>query len=243
MKIIQITDLHIGREDEETMKVDVRSNFLNILDKVKEANPDLLVISGDLCFDQPDISIYQWIKNQLAAFEIPYLVIPGNHDESTMLANSFQIDGLLKNGELFFLKKWENWTCLFLDSAVGKMSEKQYSFIENTLSEAKGNVLIFVHHPTAKAGVTFMDNKHPFQEIDRIQRAFSKFDGPLNIFCGHFHVDKAVQFKNQNIFITPSCYVQIDPNEIDFKVDHYRIGYREIELLEDRLLTGVYYIN
>ncbi len=242
MKIIQITDLHVGRADEATMNVDVRSNFLNILEKVKAANPDLLVISGDLCFDRPHVTIYEWIKSHLDTIEIPYLVIPGNHDESTMLAKSLDLNGLLKNEEVYYLKKWDNWTCLFLDSAVGKMSDEQYTFIENALSNATKNCMVFIHHPTAKVGVPFMDNKHAFKEMEKIQGVFSKFDGNLNIFCGHFHVDRIVQFQNQNIFITPSCYVQIDATSNNFKVDHYRIGYREIELLEDRLLTSVYYL-
>ncbi len=242
MKIIQITDLHIGQENEETMKVDVRGNFHHMLKKIKEADLDLLVISGDLCFDRPHADIYQWIKIQLDKYEIPFLAIPGNHDESKLLAKSLKMDGLLKNGELYFLKKWGNWTCLFLDSAIGKMSNKQYLFIEKSLAEATGHCLIFIHHPTAKAGVHFMDNKYAFQEMEKIQNAFSKYKGTLNIFCGHFHVDKIVQFQNQNIFITPSCYVQIDANSTSFKVDHYRIGYREIKLLEDRILTGVFYV-
>lgn len=243
MKIIQITDLHIGRVDEETMKVDVRSNFLKILTRIKEVNPDLLVISGDLCFDKPHASIYNWIKKHLDQSKIPFLAIPGNHDESILLANSLDLDGLLKKDEIYYLKEWDNWTCLFLDSAVGKMSDEQYAFIEKSLSEAKAHCLVFIHHPTAKMGVNFMDNKYPFQELEKIQKCFSTFNGNLNIFCGHFHVDKMTQFQNQNIFITPSCYVQIDPNEPDFKVDHYRIGYREIELLRDRLLTRVVYIS
>lgn len=243
MKIIQITDLHVGQENEETMMVDVRSNFLNILEKVSVANPDLLVISGDLCFDQPHPSIYQWIKSHLDKIDIPYLIIPGNHDESTMLASSFNLNGLLKNKEIYFQKTWGNWRCLFLDSAVGTMSEEQYAFIQSSLANAGENCLIFIHHPTANVGVTFMDNNYAFQEMDKIQHAFSKYNGNLNIFCGHFHVDRFVQFQNQNIFITPSCYVQIDSNATDFKVDHYRIGYREIELLEDRILTSVKYLS
>ncbi|HFC00082.1 MAG TPA: metallophosphoesterase, partial [Phaeodactylibacter sp.] len=31
MKIIQITDLHIGAKGEDTHQIDVRTNFLNIL--------------------------------------------------------------------------------------------------------------------------------------------------------------------------------------------------------------------
>ncbi len=38
MRIIQITDLYIGRVGDDTFGVDVRSNFLNILAEVKYLN-------------------------------------------------------------------------------------------------------------------------------------------------------------------------------------------------------------
>jgi hypothetical protein len=36
--------------------------------------------------------------------------------------------------------------------------------------------------------------------------------------------------------------MQIDQHELDFKVDHHRIGLREITLHEDSLLSTVHYL-
>ena len=49
MRIIQLTDLHINREGEESRGVDVRSNFCDILKGLPKWRPDEIVITGDLC--------------------------------------------------------------------------------------------------------------------------------------------------------------------------------------------------
>ena len=48
MHLIQITDLHIGFEDEETNGVDVRNNFLKTLGAISKEQVDALIITGDL---------------------------------------------------------------------------------------------------------------------------------------------------------------------------------------------------
>ena len=75
MKIAQLTDLHIGLEGQDTYNVDVRDNFLQILGEVVYAEPDLIVLTGDLCFDQGLKEIYVWIKDKLDNTNIPYLVL------------------------------------------------------------------------------------------------------------------------------------------------------------------------
>ena len=90
MRIVQLTDLHVGLEGEDTYGVDVRQNFLQILEKVKAETPDLLVISGDLCYHQGDAQIYEWIKGHLDQIDIPYEVMSGNHDDPQLLAKAFQ---------------------------------------------------------------------------------------------------------------------------------------------------------
>jgi Icc protein len=90
MKIIQITDLHIGKEGESSFGVDIRRNFLDILKAVKTLKPDFLAITGDICFDVADKKVYAWVKSHLDFLNIPYAVIGGNHDESVMMAKAFK---------------------------------------------------------------------------------------------------------------------------------------------------------
>ena len=85
MKIIQITDLHIDKENEYPFDIDVRKNFKRILRAARQAKVDHLVVSGDLCFDVGEVEIYEWVRDQLDLTRIPYDVIGGNHDDAMMM--------------------------------------------------------------------------------------------------------------------------------------------------------------
>lgn len=243
MKIVQITDLHIDQENEFPHDIDVRKNFQRVLRAIRQIKADHLVVSGDLCYDVGDVSIYKWIKEQLDLCRVSYDVIGGNHDDSLMMAEVFGLKHLCTDDEMYFAKKVGKTTCIFLDSVKGFHSEKQLKWLKRQLNNNLEDIIIFTHHPPIKAGVPFMDNKYPLQNIDDIQKVFSSHRGFLNIFCGHYHVEKSIQKDNILVQITPSCFFQIDQNYEDFKVDHHSIAYRLIDTSNNSLKTSVKYFR
>lgn len=243
MKIIQITDLHIDVEGELPFDIDVRRNFLKIINKVKALAPDHLVISGDLCYRDGDETIYQWIKEVVDATEISYSVISGNHDNSNMMAKVFELEHLMTDDELFFAKKIGKTTLLFLDSSQGAHSAKQLNWLKRQLKNAKGELFVFMHHPPILAGVPFMDNKYALQDIDAIQEIFFSYPNNINIFTGHYHVEKTLRIKNLLIQITPSLFFQIDQKSDDFKVDHHHIALREIDIEKNHFTSRLKYFS
>ena len=243
MKIIQITDLHIDEEGSYPFDIDVRKNFLRILTHIKRQKADHLVVSGDLCYREPVEEIKQWIKEVLDFSDLEYSIIAGNHDDSTMMAEVFNMKHLLNEGELYYAKKIGKETVLFLDSARGSISKKQSNWLQRQLKNATEDVIIFMHHPPMKAGVPFMDTRYPMQQLEKVQQIF--FDHPANVhvFCGHYHLEKTLRLKNITVHITPSCFFQLDHHSLEFKVDHHRIGYREIQLDNQILMSTVKYFN
>src|SRR3989304_236001 len=89
LKIIQITDLHIGWQDEMPYGVNVRQNYELLLSALKNEQFDFLAISGDLCFRDADVDSYQWIKRKLDLSSYKYYLIPGNHDDPDLIARVF----------------------------------------------------------------------------------------------------------------------------------------------------------
>ncbi len=243
MKIIQITDLHIDDEEAYPFDIDVRKNLLRILTYIEKYKPDHLVVSGDLCYRDPKPEIMQWVKEVLDFSGLEYSVIAGNHDDSEMMAEVFQIKHLLNEEELYFAKRIGKETVLFLDTARGFLSAKQSNWLKRQLKNAGSDVLIFMHHPPVKAGVAFMDNRYPMQYLDKVQQIF--FDQPANVhvFCGHYHVEKTIRLKNLTVQITPSCFFQIDQQSPEFKVDHHRIAFREIVMDNQIMFSTVRYFN
>lgn len=242
MKIIQITDLHIDKENENPFDIDVRKNLLDTLDSIRSYEPDHLVLTGDLCCIDGQTEIYQWIHAVMENFGVPYDVIAGNHDDSLMIAESFQRTSLLNGKEFYFAKRIGKYPCLFLDSSIGKHSKNQLNWLKRQLHQHDDAITVFMHHPPIKAGVPFMDNKHALQDMEEIQSIFFDHRHTVNVFCGHYHVEKNLQIKNLNIHITPSCFFQIDQREEDFKVDHHRTAFRLIELNNGVLSSTVRYL-
>lgn len=242
MRIVQLTDLHIGLENEDTYGVDVRQNFLQILDKAKAQRPDLLVISGDLCYRDGDARIYAWIKHHLDESGLPYEVMSGNHDDPVLLARAFGREGLLKGKELYFSREYADRTVLFLDTTTYEMPAKQMEWLSKALKAIKGPALVFMHHPPLPGGVPFMDSKHSLRNMEAVQAVFFEHPHPVQVFTGHYHVEKIVTKRNLTVYITPSCFFQIGQRSEDFEVDHYRIALRTIDWSNGMMMNAVHYL-
>ena len=85
--VAQISDLHIKRpEDLAYGRVDTAAALSRCVDALNRFTPrlDLVVISGDLA-DTPVKEEYDHLKTLLAPLEIPFVAIPGNHDERSLM--------------------------------------------------------------------------------------------------------------------------------------------------------------
>ena len=243
MKIIQLTDLHIPAEGEDSHGVDVRRNFRLLLEKIPAEHADLLVISGDLCIYEGNTSTYEWIREQLRNLAIPQIFLSGNHDDPVLLAETLGSSNDLHNGELFGRHEIYGHALLFLDSSPGQMSDTQYNWLQSQLASPDHPRLIFIHHPPVEAGLPFMDINHPFREQGKLQSILQEAVNPLYIFCGHYHTECTIQQKEFSVYITPSCYFQIDRNFKEFQVESRRIGFRWIEWDGQVLRTAVRYFE
>ncbi len=227
MRLAFLTDLHIGRADADTYGVDVRTNFRNALAAVRAWAPDALILGGDLCFREPEAEIYAWIRQQLAAAGCPVFAVAGNHDDAPLMMRSLGLPSERRE-ELFFRSDFGSWPALFLDTSKASCSEEQYVWLESQLQAIEEGI-VFLHHPPFAAGVPYMDSRHAFRE-QRLRALLESHPHRLHLFCGHYHVALSLHYKNLSVHLTPSLFFQISRASADFAVDHYRIGYRLIEL-------------
>jgi len=241
MRIIQITDLHIAPDGATAFDVDTRANCLRIIAEAQKLAPDRVVITGDFCFRDPHPSVYEWIKAQLDEAGMEIELISGNHDDPGVLARVFGRELALHGQELYYQRDWAGRPVFFLDSTVGQISQGQLDWLATRLELVKGPILVFVHHPPVQAGVPFMDSNYCLQNGEALMAILESYGQPVNVFSGHYHVEKTISRGNVTVQITPSCFVQIDQYTTDFKADHHRIALRVITLREKELLSTVHY--
>lgn len=237
--IVHICDLHCGVATDMPFNINVRQNFINILDEITKLKPALVVIGGDLCLGDPDIEIYNWIYGIIKEYPLQFMILPGNHDSIKMMQEAFPPDQVLQ-------AEWQKITIndydlIFFDTADGYLKKSQMNVIENLDSDRLA--LLFMHHPPLKIQVPYMDNKHAMNNIDDFNRIKPKFHWPIPIFCGHYHVEKTMLSKYWSLFVTPSLFMQIDERKEHFEVEHYRIGYRKITISENTIYTSVHYLE
>lgn len=242
MRIAQLTDLHIGQADEATFEIDVRANFLRICQKVRELAPDYIVISGDLCYQDAHPAIYTWIRQQLDALEITYDLISGNHDDPILMAQVFDREHLVVDGAMYYQRQLEGFPYIFLDTTTGIISQKQLSWLRHALKQQLGRLIIFMHHPPLLAGVPHMDINYPLENRDEVLDILLDYPGQIDIFCGHYHVDKSIRVEQVNVHITPSNFFQMDQYSESFAVDHRRPGFRLIEVSPEYLRHSVIFV-
>jgi 3',5'-cyclic-AMP phosphodiesterase len=244
MRIAFITDLHIGADGEKPQGVDVRQNFQNALAFLAEIKPDCLVIGGDVCLETGDRPIYAWVKQELDKRPFPYYVIAGNHDDSATMAEVFNLTHHLHGTELYYALPLEGRPTLFLDTAQGKLSGTQWTWLREYMAALRDtNVLIFMHHPPLPADVMFMDTRYPFLQPDEFYELVKDLTCHVTVVCGHYHVEKVVQRGNLMALLTPSTFLQLKHNSVDMVVDNYSVGIREINLTTHGTNSTVHYVD
>lgn len=243
-RIIQISDIHIGGEDQYPFGVNLRANLLTTLTDVERMNPNLLVLTGDFCYKEPREDVYAWLRHQIDALGIPYEIIGGNHDDIGMMTTGILDEDLSNDqSEYYFADELAGRRILYLDSASGSISDEQLSWIDQEVQHAAGqDLLVFIHHPPLLAGVPHMDNTYSLQNYQDLLDILERHPAPVQVFCGHYHVDRSVVWKNVMVHITPSLFMQIFPYVEEFAIDHYQIGYRVIDFVGDTMRHSVRYL-
>ena len=242
LKIIQISDPHIGWDDENPYGVDVRKNLENIVNAVSNENTNLIVLTGDMCFRDPNEKTYKWIKSLLDPLSIEYYILPGNHDDAGMIFKIFGYEQELKKNELYFLKNFKGFPIFFLDSSKGFVSDEQLKWLKHQIIQLNQSVYIFMHHPPALANVPHMDNNWALENIEDVQKILFETNKNIHVFCGHYHVDKTLQIKNLNIYIAPSIFFNLSQDTEEFQVENTLVGYRKIELTKTGVFSSVKYL-
>jgi Icc protein len=243
MRIAQISDIHIGRPDEFPHGIDSRAQFADIMEAIRKEQPDVLVISGDLCNRDPDGAVYAWIARQFADVPFEVVIVAGNHDSQELMAAHFDLPYHEETNEIYTSATWEGHQVLLLDTARGVLSEEQYQWLEDSVDRQAERLVFFMHHPPLYCGVPHMDTRYAFKEIPRLQRFLTSLKAEIFVFCGHYHVDRVIAVQGQTIHITPSTFFQINGEQLEFAIDHHRPGYRIIELTAQGVSSKCLYVK
>ena len=240
LKIGQISDIHLGEDENLVQGIDVRANFLKALNSKSMADIDLLVLSGDLANEDGEPGAYRFISEHVKDLKVPVLVIPGNHDRLENMAEFFDLSDKIHDGKCYFKYEIEGRTLFFLDSACGTVSKEQLDWLKSESAKVNGEVFLFVHHPPCFCGHRFMDSKYSLKNKEEVQAVLAEIPNLTHIFCGHYHSHFEVELGRQKVHVAPSTQMQIDSNAPHFVLKSSAPEWMAIEIGENFVETAVY---
>ena len=246
LTIAHITDIHIGETDAPRGIQYPRKNFVRVLEQMKETGPDLIVLGGDLAAENGEMESYRWIKKKMDSIEIPYCIVPGNHDLTENIITVFNHETGPITGKLYYKKRVKGRTLIFMDSTTNKLDPPQLDQFLIDCQQTTEDVILFIHHPPTKCGCAFMDENYPLLNAEQVFPVLEKVPNLKLIFCGHYHTEKTVIKNGKTLFITPSTlfqFSQTDPTfKINFNIESTVIGWRIIEITQKQIETRVHYL-
>jgi Icc protein len=240
LKIGQISDIHIGEDENLVQGIDVRSNFLKALHSKSMKDIDLLVLSGDLANEDGEPGAYRFILEQVKDLSVPFLVIPGNHDRLETMAEFFDLGDKIHNGKCYYKYDICGRTLFFLDSACGVISGDQLEWLKVEAAKESGEVFLFVHHPPCLCGHRFMDSRYSLKNKEEFQSVLAEIPNLTHIFCGHYHSHFELDMGRHKVHVAPSTQMQIDSHAPNFILKSSAPEWMVIEIGENFVETAVY---
>ncbi|SFP23437.1 Calcineurin-like phosphoesterase [Mesorhizobium sp. NFR06] len=197
MKIIQVTDVHLGRRGEIRYGADLHERLGRCIDHINARHGDatLCIFTGDLA-DGGDTQAYVDLKAALDRLSVPYRLLPGNHDRRANLIAAFPENGTDGNGFVQSVFDTPEGRLVFLDSLAegrvsGELCDNRLGWLDAMLTEAASKTAyIFLHHPPVELGLTLLDPLG-LEQPQRLIDVLTRHGNVGYIFFGHVHRDIA----------------------------------------------------
>ena len=180
MKIVQISDIHVGSQFREEI-------FDNVVDEVNDLGPSAILVTGDLT-NEGLMKEYEKCKAKFSKFEAEKIItISGNHD--------YRNTGYLLFKKFFpfeTVNELDDNTVLITlgtarpDRDEGEVGYRQNLWLERTLKKyEKKNKIVAMHHHLVGVPDTGTDRITVIDAGDVLRTALS---GKVDlVLCGHKH--------------------------------------------------------
>jgi 3',5'-cyclic-AMP phosphodiesterase len=218
MLIAQISDTHIPRWGEKTYGIaPMAENLKYCVDHINQCNPkpDVVLVTGDIT-GAGLIEEAEQAASLLSQLQSPYYIIPGNHDDRSILKSAFGEHACPSGYQDFSNYVIEDYDVrlIAMDSTLpgspgGEICQTRAAWLDERLSEAKERpTVIFMHHPPIKCGVleTDMDGFVGAELLGEIVEKYTNIEG---IFCGHIHLPIHVRWRGTVVSTAPSMGMRL----------------------------------
>lgn len=224
MLIAQISDLHIAAKSSETCAtVAMSENLKRCIKHIQQRSslPDLVLVTGDIS-NNGKLEELIFAKTILDCLEIPYYVIPGNHDKRQDVLTVFGERSCQSNADRLIHYVINDYALrlIGLDTSIpneagGEFTQASYRWLQQQLKLFPDQAtILFMHHPPINMGIieTDVDGFEGKQLLADIIKTHPNIEA---ILCGHIHLSTHTRWHGSLINTAPSIGMRL---VIDFSM-------------------------
>jgi 3',5'-cyclic-AMP phosphodiesterase len=237
VRLLHFTDLHLfGDESCTVYDVNTAASFRKVLDEALGggvAVPDAILVTGDIA-DDLSAGAYRHFRAALQDFGAPVLCLPGNHDDTALMAQVLDADGFQYCGRA----ELGGWGVVLLDTQLpndpsGCLAAPELARLEADLSAFSNRpVLVCLHHPPVKVGSAWLDDVGLRNGLD-VLAVIDRHPQVKVVLAGHVHQAFDRQRGGVRVLATPSTCAQFTPGTARCVMDLRPPGYRWLRLMPD----------
>lgn len=243
LNVLQFTDTHLlGDRQARLLGLNTHESLTLVLQQAQHRHrqADLVLVTGDLVHGGL-ASGYVQLQEVFRSFDVPVLLLPGNHDEARQLRETTiagparLVSHVLRGG----------WQIVLLDSTIpgsdgGRLAASELALLERHLSAASGvPALVCLHHQPVPMGSDWLDGM-VLENAGEFFAILDRHPQVRGVLWGHVHQEYDAMRHGVRLLATPSTCFQFKPRSSDFSLDSLAPGYRWLELHADgRIDSGV----
>lgn len=239
--VAQITDCHLlaeagaqlhGRDPDESLA--------RVLEAVRNASPEVVVVSGDLTEDGA-ADAYRRLKALLQTLDCPVACLPGNHDDVEAMRRYLLGDGITMPESVAV----GEWRLFLLDDTVpgrpeGCLGASRLASLEWRLHEHRGHrKIVFLHHQPVATASSWIDGMG-LTDGEALLELLAEDGEVASVAFGHIHHAFNTRRDGIDLYGAPATSFQARPANEHFELDTDNgPGFRWFRLFDDGVLeTG-----
>ncbi len=228
-KIAHITDLHLDEDFPFEDKVTARKQFDNILKDIKKKGINHIICTGDI----GDSKGVQYFFDKLRGMNLSLTL--GNHDDFIKTCKYYNLGAKYNSKKIYRSELRVYFKFIYLDSSSGTIDSEQLEWLKKELWSSKP-IIIFIHHPIIGLRLK-VDEIGKLKNRGNLIEILTGIPNEIIIYCGHYHLESTLVYKNIKQCITPAIAFQIEKDIDEIKINKTVSGYRIIQI-ENRSLSS-----
>ncbi len=234
-KIAHITDLHLDEDFPFGDEVSARKRFDQILEDIKESGINRIVCTGDIGENGGIPYFFDQLKKMSVS------IVLGNHDNFIKICKYYNLGADYGSNKMYRSKVEKYFKLIYLDSSSGVIDAKQLEWLKKELISPKP-IIIFIHHPIIGLNLK-VDEIGKLKNRKDLVKKLVEVPNEITIYCGHYHMENTIVYKNIKQCITPAAAFQIKQEIDKIEIDTAVSGYRIIQLGSNKLSSNVRFLN